>query len=95
MDFAEPVAEFFEGDLAESVRVNGRSVRAIFRTTPAMGSIGVGGMSTREVSALLPTASVPTDPVGKTIVRLGVSYRIAQAEPESDAITRLTLERVA
>lgn len=75
-----------------SATLDGVAVSAIFDNGYALGSVGPMGMASTQPSLTLPTASVPANPVGLTVVVGGVSYLVACHEPDGTGISRLLLE---
>lgn len=72
--------------------LNGVAISAIFDNGYSLGSVGPMGMASTQPSLTLPTASVPANPVGLTVVVGGVSYLVACHEPDGTGISRLLLE---
>lgn len=72
--------------------VNGVTVPAIFDAAYTLGTVGPYGMATAQPSLTLPTASVPTSPVGMAVVVGVLSYLLVAHEPDGTGISRLILE---
>lgn len=72
--------------------VNGAAVAGIFDNGYQPGNVGAFGMAGTQPGFTVPTASVPANPVGMTVVVGGVSYLVAAHEPDGTGISRLLLE---
>lgn len=93
MPMAENLAPFFaEGDFASQATLAGVNVLGIFTDPYAMGSVGGLGMATVRPTFALASSDVPADPVGLQLVVGGVSYGIADAQPDGSGVTTLLLE---
>ena len=92
--FAEDTTAFFDTTcgFAQTATVGGASVAVIFDNASALGSVGPFGMASTQPSITLPTAQVPVDPVGTTVVVGGGTYLVAAHEPDGTGISRLLLE---
>lgn len=100
----EDLSVFFDLATPGSVTatVSGQSVVALFDNASAatllgaMGGRGVSlsGMAGTHPTLTLPTASVPSDPVGKTAVVNATNYLIAAHEPDGTGVSVLQLELV-
>lgn len=91
--FTETLSAFFDtSEFASTVTLNSVSVTAIFDAPYAAGSVGGFGMASTQPSLTLPTANVPTDPVGKTAVVNSVNYVVVAHEPDGTGVSRLLLE---
>ncbi len=95
--FAEDLSAFFDATdgFAKAVTLAGQSVAAVFDNASALGGVGALGMATTMPTLTLPTASVPANPVGVTVVVDSVSYLVAVHEPDGTGISRLLLESAA
>lgn len=95
--FAEDTSLFFDTTtgFAITATVGGASVAAIFDNASALGGVGALGMATTMPTLTLPTADVPSSPVGVTVVVNSVTYLIAAHEPDGTGISRLLLESAA
>ena len=93
--FVEDFAQFFrEAEFSVPVTLPGGSVvQGIFDNGYAQGAVGAAGMATSQPMLTLPSASVPANPVGLVVVVGGVSYTIAQREPDGTGLDVLMLER--
>ena len=92
--FAEDTTAYFDttGGFAQTATVGGASVAVIFDNANALGSVGPFGMASTQPSITLPTAQVPADPVGTTVVVGVTTYLVAAHEPDGTGISRLLLE---
>lgn len=94
--FAEDLAPFFAvADFATACTVNGAAVQAIFDNGYAQGQVGIMGAASTQPTLTLPTASVPSSPVGKTAVVNSITYTVAAHEPDGTGVSTLLLERTA
>lgn len=76
-----------------TITLNGVAVRGDF-VSPSNEIDLDGAMVVDNVpQAIVASASVPAEPVGKTCVVAGVSYTVADARPDGYGLTRLLLER--
>ena len=64
----------------------------IFDEGAAVGSVGPLGMADTRPSVLVPSAQVPSAPVGLGAVVNGVAYLIGAVEPDGAGAVRLLLE---
>lgn len=92
--FAEDTSAYFDTTtgFAQAATVGGASVAVIFDNANALGSVGPFGMASTQPSITLPTAQVPADPVGTTVVVGVTTYLVAAHEPDGTGISRLLLE---
>ncbi|MFZ4623275.1 MAG: head-tail joining protein [Rhodoferax sp.] len=91
--FTEHLDAFFStSEFASTVTLNSVTVQAIFDAPYATGSVGGFGMASTQPTLTLPTASAPTDPVGKTAVVNSVNYVVVAHEPDGTGVSRLLLE---
>ena len=92
--FAEDTTAFFDTTtgFAQTATVGGASVAVIFDNANALGAVGPFGMAGTQPSVTLPTAQVPVDPIGTTVVVGGGTYLVAAHEPDGTGISRLLLE---
>ena len=87
---------FFEdNEFATTAVVDGTNMSVIFDAAYAMGDVGPYGMSSAAPVVTLPTAKVPTDPIGKPVVVNGKSYLVTVHQPDGTGISTLTLEAAA
>ena len=93
--FAEDTTAYFDTTtgFAQAATVGGASVAVIFDNANAIGSVGPFGMASTQPSITLPTAQVPSTPVGTTVVVGGGTYLVAAHEPDGTGVSRLLLER--
>lgn len=87
--FTEPLDVFFT-DFAELITVNSVEVQAIF---DAAYTIGLDVASVKPV-ARVKSADVAAAAVGHTAVVRGISYRVADMQPDGTGTTLLELERL-
>ena len=92
--FAEDTTAFFDTTtgFAQTATVGGASVAVIFDNASSLGSVGPYGMASTQPSITLPTAQVPSTPVGTTVVVGATTYLVAAHEPDGTGISRLLLE---
>ena len=95
--FTEDPTPFFDTStgFAQTATLAGVSVSGIFDNAYALGAVGPYGMAGTQPVLMLPTASVPADPVGNTCVVGSTSYVVAAHEPDGTGISRLVLELAA
>ena len=67
-------------------------VRAVFDNAAMQASSGPYGMASTQPLITLPTAQVPANPVGSSVVVGGNAYLVAAHEPDGTGISRLWLE---
>ena len=91
--FDESFDVFFEeSEFAVTATVDGQSMSVIFDAAYAMGDVGPYGMSSVAPIVTLPTAKVPADPIGKSVVVNGKSYLVTVHQPDGTGVSTLTLE---
>ena len=91
--FTEDLSAFFStAEFATAATLNGVAVSGIFDAPLALGVVGEYGMASTQPSITLPTAQVPVDPVGTSVVVGGSTYLVAAHEPDGTGISRLLLE---
>jgi hypothetical protein len=92
--FAEDLSAYFDTatGFAQPATVGGASVAVIFDNAGTLGSVGPYGMASTQPTVTLPTAQVPAEPVGTTVVVAGNTYLVAAHEPDGTGISRLLLE---
>lgn len=92
--FVEDLTAFFDttNGFAQAVTIGGSSAAAIFENANALGAVGPYGMASTQPALILPTASVPSNPVGATAVVGAVTYLVAAHEPDGTGLSRLLLE---
>ena len=95
--FAEDTSLMFDTTLgfAQLATVGGASVAVIFDNASAPATVGPYGMASSQPAITLPTAQVPSDPVGTAVVVNAVAYLVAAHEPDGTGISRLLLEATA
>lgn len=94
MAFTEDLSQFFvEADFAQAATLNGVAVTGIFDNSYITGAVGPAGMASTGPIFTLPTADVPASPVGKTLVTGGVTYTVAEHQPDGTGVSALMLER--
>jgi hypothetical protein len=95
--FAEDLSTFFDtsSGFAINATVAGQTVSVIFDKAIDTGTVGPYGMASTEPSIILPTAQVPANPVGATVVVNSVTYLVATHEPDGTGVSRMLLEAVA
>lgn len=71
----------------------GLEVDGIFDAAYALGDVGGLGMASTQPVLTLPTAQVPTYPVGLAVLVKGVAYLVAAHEPDGTGMSRLALEK--
>lgn len=72
--------------------LNGVGVEGIFDNGYELASVGLSGMASTHPVFTLASASVPTNPVGMTVVVNSTNYLVAAHEPDGTGISRLILE---
>ncbi len=98
--FTEDISAFFStADFATTASfAGGADVPVIFDAPAGSGSVGPLGMVTAQPVITLPSAQVPANPVGVSVVVTvdgsAVPYLVADAQPDGTGITRLLLEVV-
>jgi hypothetical protein len=81
---------------AQSATVDGvAGVAVIFDNGYSLGNAGLLGMSGSQPSITLPTASVPSSPVGTAVTVNATAYLVAAHEPDGTGMSRLLLESAA
>ena len=83
---------FYAGEFAQAATLAGVAVQAIFDNANHNASVGAYGMAATQPTLTLPTASVPTNPIGASVVIDSVNYVVATHEPDGTGISRLLLE---
>lgn len=93
MPMAEDLTPFFaESDFATQATLGGTAVLGIFTDPYAIGSVGGVGMATGKPTFAMASSDVPADPVDMALVLGGVSYIVADAQPDGTGVTTLVLE---
>jgi hypothetical protein len=92
--FIEDLSMFFNpSEFATGVQVAGVDMDVVFDNGYAQASVGSIGMATSQPSIMLPTALVPPDWEGATVVIPGEpTYMVAAHEPDGTGVSRLLLE---
>lgn len=95
MAFTEDLALFFSTNgFADDAVLSGVAVKGILsRPFQVAGLAGAGSESTAPVFTL-PTADVPTDPVGQEVEIGDDTYTIQGVQPDGTGVSRLLLEVV-
>lgn len=96
--FTEDLAPFFDVDTGYGLMatVGGVSgVRVLFDNGFTLGNVGLIGMAGTQPSITLATSSVPSSPVGATVVVNSTTYVVAAHEPDGTGVSRLLLELAA
>jgi hypothetical protein len=88
--FSEDLSVFL-ADFGEDVTLNGSTVRGIFDDPRAVEPLG-GGLVLGRATFRLPSASVPSSPVGKSLVRGSSTYTVRAALPDGTGMSLLELE---
>ena len=92
----ENFTAFFQtADFAVNATLAGLSVAGVFDLAYQLGDLGGAGMASTAPVFTLPTASVPANPVGLTMVVNLITYSVAAHEPDGTGISLLMLERVS
>lgn len=94
--FAEDTSVYFDTTtgFAQLATLNGVAVTGIFDSAYDQGIAGGMAMASTMPAFTLPTASVPTDPVGLPVVVSGVSYTVAECRSDGTGVSVLYLERL-
>ena len=91
--FSEDLTLFFStSGFADSATLAGVSVVGIFSKAYQLADLAGAGMASTAPVLTLPSADVPDEPVGETVVHDDVSYTVVATEPGGTGITRLVLE---
>lgn len=96
--FTEDLTAFFDTThgFAQAATVGGVSgVAVIFDDGNALGQAGLIGMAGSQPSITLPTANVPAEPIGGTIIVNGATYTVGEHQADGNGISRLLLEATA
>jgi len=86
---------FDQSEFAVTATVDGQSMSIIFDAAYAVGDVGLYGMASVSPVVTLPTAKVPTDPIGKSVVINTKSYLITAHQPDGTGVSTLMLEAAA
>jgi hypothetical protein len=78
-------------DFGVPATLAGASVRVIFEAAGAV----LGGMSALQPAVQLPTADVPADYAGAALVVGGLTYTVAEHQPDGTGWSTLLLQRAA
>lgn len=93
--FTEDLSTFF-ADFGHTANFGAGDVLALFDDGFERSSVGAFGMATSQPAITLPSAQVPANPVGVSVVVTvdgsAVPYVVADAQPDGTGITRLLLE---
>ena len=89
--FVEDLAPFFV-EFGSDATLNAVGVRAIFDNGYTLGSASGIGFASTQPRLILPTASVPANPVGMPVVVDGANFTVAGHEPDGTGSSVLQLE---
>jgi len=93
MAFVEDFTPFIAStEFASSATLNGVTVAGIFDRAYEMAGAGVPGLASSVPTFSLPTANVPSSPVGKSLVIGSTSYTVAEHHPDGTGWSTLLLE---
>lgn len=93
MAMAENLAAFFSTSVfAVDATLDGVAVTGIFDRAYQADSVGGNGFATPQPQFTLPTANVPAQVTGKTLVIGPRSYTVAVHEPDGTGVSALVLE---
>ena len=96
MAFAEDLSVFFNSaEFAVTGTLDGVAVTGIFDAAYEVATAGYPGLGTCQPSFQLPTASVPSSPVGKVFIQGAVTYAVAEHHPDGTGVSMLLLERTS
>lgn len=90
MSFTED-RSLFMPDFGQSVTIGTSTVTAIFQDAYAPGSVGIG-MAGAAPQIMLPTTSIPADPVGESVTVGTSSYTVCEHHPDGTGFSVLLLE---
>ena len=94
MAFAEDLAPFYNpAEFAVSATLGGVAVSVLFSNGYSVGSVGSLGMGDTSPSISLPTALVPSGPIGLPVVVQGATYVVAEHQPNATGVSTLMLGR--
>ena len=94
MPFTEDLSQFFNvAEFATAATLDGAAVTGIFDALYIQGLVGAAGIASTGPAYMLPTASVPANPVGKALVVNGTTYSVAEHQPDGTGVSLLLLER--
>jgi len=91
MDFLEDLPLMY-ADLGVPATLAGAAVRGVFRNPRQAFPAGYAGMSAEGPSFELPTASVPDQVEGKTLVVNGGSWKVARHDHDGAGVSTLLLK---
>lgn len=89
--FTEDFSTFF-AEFGRDATLGGEAVLGVFDNAYALGNVGVVGMAGSQPMFTLPTASVPADPVGQSLVIGADEYLVVEHQPDGTGVSRLVLE---
>ena len=93
MPFAEDFAPFLSAaEFATPGQLNGVAVSGIFDNGFQAFNLGSGVAASGPVY-LLPSASVPAQPIGLSLVLGADTWRVVEAEPDGTGMTSLSLRK--
>ncbi len=94
--FTEDFDAFFSADdFAVAATLAGLSVTGILDAPGVNAMVGELGMASVAPTFTLPSASVPSSPVGSALVIGAVSYVVTQHLPDGTGVSTLVLEKSA
>ena len=98
MPFTEDLAAFFDvaGGFASSALYDGTTtITGIFDDAHELAALGMAMQAAAGPQFLCRAADVAADPVGKSLVVNGITYSIAEHQPDGTGMTTLILKRSA
>lgn len=95
MAFSEDLSVFFDTGtgFAVSATLAGTAVRGIFDNAYELGAVGMAGMATTAPVFTLATSDVPAGAAGASLVVNGISFTVAEHQPDGTGVSLLLLER--
>lgn len=96
MAMTEDLSAFFStADFASDAQLAGVAVRGIFDKAYQFDNAGGAGFASSQPAITLPSAGLPADPVGLTLLISGVSYTVVEHRPDGTGVSILLLELAA
>ena len=89
--FTEDLSVYFD-ILASPATLNSVGVQGYFDNAYALGDVGMYGVASTQPTLTLPTANVPTQPVGMLVEVAGQRFTVAVHQPNGKGISLLVLE---
>lgn len=80
--------------LGETVLIDGQAYQGDYCSPSTMVSVGEFGAVAQVPQIVMPSADVPSQPVGRLAAARGTTYRIADARPDGRGMTVLLLENL-